>query len=157
MKTIDRATITTPSDHEIVITRVFDAPRTLVFEAWTKAEHVAQWWDPAGVALAVCEVDLRPGGAFRFVHRAPQGAGYSFTGTYREIAPPERLVFATPTPSGGESIGTLVFDERDGTTMLTMTITSASKADRDQLLQMRIDVGTAHTLENLAGYLHQIA
>jgi uncharacterized protein YndB with AHSA1/START domain len=157
MNNIGAAEITTPTDHEIVITRVFDATRAVVFEAWTKAEHVAHWWDPSGVPLAVSEIDLRPGGAFRFVHRAPQGAGHSFTGTYREIVPPARLVFATPAPTGGESVGILVFEERDGKTVLTMTIACASKADRDALLQMRIDVGTAQTLENLAAYLPKIA
>jgi uncharacterized protein YndB with AHSA1/START domain len=65
----------------------------VVFEAWTKAEHVAHWWDPSGLPLAVCEIDLRPNGAFRCVNRGPKGEGHSFTGIYREIAAPERLVF----------------------------------------------------------------
>ena len=67
------ATVTTPSDREIVITRAFDAPRTVVFDAWTKAEHVAEWWDPSRTPLAVCEIDLRPNGAFRFVNQGPEG------------------------------------------------------------------------------------
>jgi uncharacterized protein YndB with AHSA1/START domain len=148
------ARITTPSDHEIVITRDFDAPRTVVFDAWTKAEHVAQWWDPSRTPLAVCEIDLRPNGAFRFVHRGPEGRAHSFTGLYREIAAPERLVFtARSSPSGPESVGTLVFSEHEGRTTLTMTIACQSKADRDALLQMRVDVGTARTLDNLDEHL----
>lgn len=145
--------ITTSGDRQIVITRLFDAPRALVFEAWTKAEHVAHWWDPSGVPLAVCEIDLRPNGAFRWVNRAPDGGeGHAFTGNYREIVPPERLVFA-----GLAGIATLVFTEDGKKTKLTMTIECATSKDRDALLQMRVDAGTAQTLENLAAYLPKIA
>src|SRR5437667_12431752 len=84
---------TTPSDREIVLTRLFDAPRRLVFDAMTKPEHVRRWW---GIldddhSVTVCEIDLRPGGAWRFVGRGPRGQ-YAFYGVYREIAP-ERVVF----------------------------------------------------------------
>jgi uncharacterized protein YndB with AHSA1/START domain len=154
VKNIRSAKITTPSDREIVITRAFDAPRTVVFDAWTKAEHVAQWWDPSRAPLAVCEIDLRPNGAFRFVHSGPDGTKHPFAGTYREIEPPARLVFTTRvSPSGVESVGTLVFSEYDGRTKLTMTIECASKADRDALLEMKVDVGTTRTLDNLDEYL----
>jgi uncharacterized protein YndB with AHSA1/START domain len=151
------ATATTPSDREIVITRAFDAPRAVVFDAWTKAEHVSQWWDPGRTPLAVCEIDLRPNGAFRFVHQGPDGPKHPFTGIYREIAPPERLVFTTRvSPSGAESVGTLVFSEHKGRTTLTMTIACQSRADRDALLEMRIDVGTIRTLDNLDEYLGRV-
>src|SRR6516164_10884748 len=114
-------TITTPGDRQIVVARLFDAPRALVFEAWTKAEHVAHWWDPSGVPLAVCEIDLRPNGAFRFVNSGPEGAKYPFTGFYREITPPSRLVIGGPSAmSNGESVCTLAFSEQDGKTKLTM-------------------------------------
>jgi uncharacterized protein YndB with AHSA1/START domain len=151
-----RATIATPSDREIVITRTFHAPLRVVFDAWTKPEHVRQWWDPSRTPLATCEIDLRPDGAFRFVHQGAAGSAHSFTGIYRDVAPPERLVFTTPSPSGAESVGTLVFSEREGRTTLTLTITCASAADRDALLEMRIDVGTARTLDNLEDYLRRI-
>lgn len=151
------AKVTTPSEREIVITRAFDAPRTVVFEAWTKAEHVAQWWDPSGAPLAVCEIDLRPGGAFRFVNGGPDGMKHPFTGVYREIATPVRLVFTTRiSPSGVESVGTLLFSEHDGMTTLTMTIECQSRADRAALLEMRIDVGTTRTLDKLDEYLGTI-
>jgi uncharacterized protein YndB with AHSA1/START domain len=127
----------------------------VVFEAWTKAEHVAQWWDPSRTPLAVCEIDLRPNGAFRFVNQGPVGTTHPFTGIYREIVAPSRLVFTTPSPSGAESVGTLVFSEHKGQTTLTMTIACASRTDRDALLQMRVDVGTARTLDNLDEYLHR--
>lgn len=141
-----------PSDREIVITRTFQAPRELVFEAWTTPKHVAQWWDPTGQPLATCDIDLRPGGSFRFVHRGPQG-GYAFVGTYREIKRPSRLVFTTPAPSGGEIVGTLVLLENGATTAATVTMTCASKADRDALLKSGVDRGTVQTLENLDTYL----
>jgi uncharacterized protein YndB with AHSA1/START domain len=157
MENTGRAKVTMPSEREIVIERVFDAPRALVFEAWTKAEHVAHWWDPSGTPLAVCEIDLRPGGAFRFVNGGADGAKYPFTGFYREITPPARLVFGTPSPaSNDESGATLVFSEHAGKTTLTMTIACQSKADRDALLQMRVDVGTTKTLDNLDEYLRAI-
>lgn len=148
------ARVTTPSDRQIVITRAFDAPRAVVFDTWTKPTHVAQWWDPSRTPLAVCDIDLRPNGAFRFVHQGPDGQPHSFTGVYREIAPPARLVFSTRiSPSGAESVGTLVFSEHEGRTTLTMTIECQSKADRDALLKMRIDIGTTRTLDNLDEYL----
>jgi uncharacterized protein YndB with AHSA1/START domain len=147
------ASISAPSDREIVITRSFDAPRRVVFDAWTKPEHVAAWWDPAGLRLTTCEIDLRPNGAFRFVHASDGAQATAFTGVYREIDVPRRLVFTTPLPSGAESVGTLVFDEHDGVTTLTMTIRCESRADRDALLKMRVDVGTARTLDNLEAYL----
>src|SRR6478609_4255711 len=157
MENTGGAIVTMPSEREIVIERVFDAPRTLVFEAWTKAEHVAHWWDPSGTPLAVCEIDLRPKGAFRFVNGGPDGAKYPFAGFYREITPPARLVMGGPSPvSNGESACTLVFSEDDGKTTLTMTFACPSKADRDALLQMRVDVGTTKTLDNRDEYLGTI-
>lgn len=151
------ATIALPSDREIVITRTFDAPRTVVFDAWTNAEHVAHWWDPSGIPLAHCEIDLRPDGRFRFVHDGPDGVGHAFTGTYREIVPPSRLTFTTQvSPSGPTTIGTLDFQEHEGRTTLTITMACESMADRDALLEMRVDVGTARTLDNLGRYVGTI-
>ena len=148
------ARVTLPSECEIEIVRRFDAPRAAVFDAWTMAEQIAAWWDPRRKPLAVCEVDLRAGGAFRFVPRGPAGTVHPFTGQYREISPPARLVFATPGPSpGGETVGTLVFDERDGQTTLTITMTCTTRADRDALLRARVDAGTVQTLDNLHEHL----
>ena len=146
-----------PGSTTIMVTRLFDAAPSAVFEAWTKAEHVAHWWDPSGAPLAVCEIDLRPGGAFRWVNQGDKRMEYPFTGTYREITPPDGLVFAARTfPSSPESIATLSFLEDSGRTKFTMTIECQSIEDRDALLAMRVDVGTAQTLENLAEFLHQI-
>ena len=85
--------VTLPSDREILMTRVFDAPRELVFEAHTTPEHVRRWWGKHGTTLPVCEMDFRPGGAYRFVQREPGGAEHGFRGEYRDIVPPERLVY----------------------------------------------------------------
>jgi uncharacterized protein YndB with AHSA1/START domain len=140
--------IAEPGTRTIVMMRAFDAPRAVVFEAWTRPEHVARWWDPGGVPLQVCEIDLRPNGVFRWVNRGPDGKDYPFSGIYREIAAPERLVF---TSSG--SVATLIFVEDAGKTKLTMTIECPTIEDRDALLRMRVDVGTARTLDNLAKYV----
>jgi uncharacterized protein YndB with AHSA1/START domain len=154
MNSIGPVAITTPGDRKIVITRLFDAPRLLVFEAWTKAEHVRHWWDPSGLPLAVCEIDLRPNGAFRWVNRAPGGGeGFAFAGIYQEINPPDKLVFAS---SSGPGHSTLIFTEDGPQTRLTITIQCATPQEREFLLQMRVDAGTAKTLENLAAYLPTI-
>jgi uncharacterized protein YndB with AHSA1/START domain len=143
--------VTLPSDREILIIRTFAAPRDVVFEAWTKPEHLSRWWDPTRERLVSCDIDLRPNGTFRFI---PSGAKPPFIGIYREIVPPERLVFSTVVaPSGAESIGTLLFEERDGRAILAC----ASKADRDALLEMRVDVGTLQTLENLSEFVARLS
>jgi uncharacterized protein YndB with AHSA1/START domain len=156
MNNIETFTVTTPTDRQIVLTRVFNAPRPVVFEAWTRPEHVAHWWDPSGVRLAICEIDLRPNGVFRWVNRA-HGMEHVFAGTYSEITPPERLVFTVRIlPSRPDPVGTLIFSEAGGKTKLTLTIECASGEDRDALLRMRIDAGTGRTLDNLGEYLQRI-
>ena len=145
--------IATPGARTLVMTRRFDAPRARVFEAWTRAEHVRHWWDPAGQPLEACEIDLKPNGRFRWVNR-----GHAFTGTYREIVPPERLVFFSgDSPSDPDSVSTLRFVEKAGMTELTITIECRTVEARDALLKMGIDAGTARTLANLAGYLRKPA
>src|SRR4029453_10872767 len=109
--------VSTPSDREIVLTRLFDAPRHLVFEAMTKPEHVRRWWGILDdkYSVPVCEIDLRPGGAWRFVGRGPMG-DVEFYGVYREIEPPKRLVFTeiyAPFPNGEPGI-TAVYTEEPG-------------------------------------------
>src|SRR3954452_24779572 len=115
--------VTTPSDCEIVLTRVFDAPRRLVFDAFTKPELLKRWFGPRGWSLAVCEVDLRVGGTWRFVLRGPEGAEMGMRGTYREITPPNRSVHTESFDDyPGESVVTTVLTERDGKTTLTATV-----------------------------------
>src|SRR5258706_14413299 len=82
------------AERELVITRIFDAPRRLVFQAWNEPERVAQWWGPQGFTTISCQMDIRPGGAFRFGMRSPEGVDYWKRGVYREIVEPERVVFS---------------------------------------------------------------
>lgn len=148
------ATASLPSDREIVIVRSFAAPREAVFDAWTKPEQISVWWDPSRRPLERCDIDLRPEGAFRFEHQAnADGSRHVFAGVYREIARPTRLVFTTPSPSGGATIGTLDFEKSGGGTTLVLTMTCPSRADRDALLAMRVDAGTIRSLENLNAFL----
>ncbi len=156
MKYAGEFNVTLPTDREILLTRTFEAPRAAVFEAWTNAEHVRHWWDPSGVPLSSCEIDLRPGGSFRWVNSA-HGGEHLFTGTYREIMPPERLVFTVKIlPSSPAALTKLMFTQDGDQTKLTMRIECASIEDRDALLQMRVDAGTGRTLENLAMYLDRV-
>jgi uncharacterized protein YndB with AHSA1/START domain len=135
------------------MTRSFAAPRTLVFDAWTKPEHVAHWWDPSGAKLAVCEIDLRVGGSFRWVNRgAPD---HPFAGEYTEITRPERLAFTAGAGATAHE-GTLVFSESASGTALVITIACATIEHRNMLLEMRVDAGTEKTLANLAAYLESL-
>jgi uncharacterized protein YndB with AHSA1/START domain len=152
-------TLTTPSDREIVITRVVDAPRRLVFAAWTTPEHVARWYGPSTMTLVVCDIDLRPGGAWRFVLRGPDGRDYAFSGVYREIVPPERLVYTDGfegMPSH-EALVTLTFDERDGKTTITSTSLYQSVEDRDAHIRSGMEAGMVETLDRLAEHLQTMA
>jgi uncharacterized protein YndB with AHSA1/START domain len=140
----------------LVMSQIFDAPRTAVFDAWTTVEQVALWWDPTGAKLAVCEIDLRPGGAFRWVNRGDAGLKYQFAGTYCEIVRPECLVFKAGMAAAPLSLTTLIFTEIARKTTLTMTIECPSIALRDAMLAMRVDAGTARTLQNLAEHLERM-
>jgi len=137
--------------HTIILTRLLAAPREQVFEAWTRPDHVACWWDPSGEPLAECEIDLRPGGAFRFVNRHSPGMP-PFAGVYREIAPPRRLVFEAM-----GATGRVILDEAGGKTLLTVRIECGSAERFEQYLTMGIDTGTARTLENLAAHIGAMA
>lgn len=132
--------------HTISFTRNLDAPRAQVFEAWTEPKHVACWWDPDGKPLKECDIDLRPDGAFRFT---TQGMPHlPFTGTYLEIAPPERLVFIA-----NGATGTVLLAESAGKTHMTVTIDCGSSELFEAYLKMRVEAGTAVTLDNLVAYV----
>jgi uncharacterized protein YndB with AHSA1/START domain len=135
----------------LVITRSFHAPRRLVLEAWTKAEHVSRWFAPKPLAMPTCEVDFRPGGVFRFIMRSPDGTEYPFDGSFREIVAPERIVFTGAVHDGNETVATITFAEHDGTTTLTMrqTFTAESAATRGA------KEGWTMTLDQLDEYLKQ--
>jgi uncharacterized protein YndB with AHSA1/START domain len=136
--------------HTIRLTRVFDAPRAEIFEAWTRPEHVSHWWDAAGEPLAVCEIDLRPGGAFKFVTRGHPDM--PFAGAYREIAPPDRLVFEAM-----GATGRVILRELAGKTHMTVQIECRSAEQLEQYLKMGVDVGTSQTLDNLVAYARRLS
>ncbi len=149
--------VTTPSDSEIAMMRVFDAPRHLVFEAWTKPELVKRWlYGPDDWRLAVCEMDLRVGGATRFVWRDGDGKEIGMSGVFREIAPPDRLVFTEIWDedwTGGEARNTIVFTEHAGKTTLTQTVLYSSRAARDGALKTGMEHGAAVSYDRLAELL----
>src|SRR5215471_18228082 len=116
MKNTGTLKVTTPTDSQIVLTREFDAPRRLVFDAFTKPELLKRWFGPRGWSMVACEVDLRVGGTFRFVLRGPDGEEMGMRGAYREIVPPERSVHLESFDDPGESRVTAVWVEPDGKT-----------------------------------------
>jgi uncharacterized protein YndB with AHSA1/START domain len=155
--TTETLKITTPSDREIAMTRVFDAPRTLVFDAHTKPELVKQWLGVfGGWSLAVCEIDLRVGGSFRYVWRKSNGREMKMRGVYREIVPAERIVsteeFDDPWYEG-EAVGTLVLVEHAGKTTLTNTVRYESTAVRDAVLASPMEHGVVASYDKLAEVL----
>jgi uncharacterized protein YndB with AHSA1/START domain len=144
--------VTTPSDREIRLTRLFDAPRHLVFEAMTKPEHIKRWWGQLGegYSVPVCEVDLRPGGAWRHVNRHPNGE-VAFRGVYREITPPERIVFTEvmePYPEPGSEV-TVTLTEEQGKTRLIVTALYPSVEVRDMVLKSGMEKGAAVSYDRL--------
>jgi uncharacterized protein YndB with AHSA1/START domain len=139
----ERLGITARGDREIVMTRVFAAPRRLVFDAWTRPELFARWFGPRGWTVPVCEIDLRPGGAYRYVmRRDDDGTEIVMRGVYREVVPPERLVTSEAFEGFSEigwrpedeTVTTAVFAERDGQTTWTATVRYPSQAVRDAAL-----------------------
>ena len=149
--------VTTPSDREIAMARVFDAPRTLVWNAYTKPELIKRWLGKMpGWSMAVCEVDLRVGGGFRYVWNGPGGTVMGMRGAYREITAPTRLVstevFDQPWYEG-EAVGTLVLIERDGKTTATTTVRYASREVRDAVLKTPMATGVAAGYDSLDAVL----
>ena len=138
-------TVDTPS-HTIRFIRRFAAPRDQVFTAWTQPQHVTAWWDPTGEPLVRCEIDLRVGGNFIFVSGAH--ADMPFSGKYREISPPERLVFEA---MGAE--GRVILAAAEGGTLMTVEIACASPEHLEQFVNMGVAAGTSRTLDNLVSHL----
>jgi uncharacterized protein YndB with AHSA1/START domain len=149
--------VTTPSDREVVLTRVFDAPRELVYDALTKPELLKRWFGPRRWSLIVCEVDLRVGGAWRFVLRGPDGSEMGMGGVYRELVRPERTVHTeTFDDYPGESLVTGVLVERDRMTTLTGTVLYESKEIRDAVVSSGMEHGAAESYDKLAELLPSI-
>ena len=157
MKNTRTLKVTTRGDREIAMTRVFDAPRRLVFDAWTRPNLLKRWlYGPEEWPLAVCEIDLRVGGALRFVWRHRDGKDMVMSGVYREIMPSERLAFTELWDedwTGGEALVTIVFAENAGTTTLTQTVLYSSRAARDAVLKTPMEHGAAVSYDRLAELL----
>lgn len=150
--------VTTPSDREIAMTRVFAAPRRLVFDAHTKPDLIKRWLlGPDGWTMPVCEVDLRVGGRYRYVWRKDKtGEAMGMGGVYREIAAPERLVCTEQFDEAwypGEALDTLALVERNGRTTLTQTVLYASREARDIALKSGMETGVAAGYDRLADLL----
>ena len=156
---VGETTYTTPSDRELVTTRAFDAPRDLVWEAWTSPEHLPRWLlGPEGWTMPVCESDLRVGGEWHFVWRSEaDGSEMGMTGEYRDVTPPERLV-STQSWGGDwpETLNTLVFTEEDGLTVMTQTILYPSQEARDAALATGMQQGMDAGFSRLDAYLQTL-
>ena len=149
--------ITTPTDRDIAMTRTFDAPRRLVFDAWTKPELIKRWLGVRnGWTMPVCEVDLRVGGAYRYVWRSLKGQDMGMGGVFREIVVPERIVATEKFDESwyaGEAVDTTVFVEKGGQTTVTTTVRYESKEARDAVLKTPMATGVAESYDKLAELL----
>jgi uncharacterized protein YndB with AHSA1/START domain len=151
VSTSHSAQVTLPADNQIRITRVFDAPRALVYRAYTEPELVKRWFHANRAEVLSAEIDLRVGGKWRYVSRTPDGYEFTFSGEYRELVPNERIV-ATEVFDGtphAEALDTVTFEEADGRTTLTMLVEHASKADRDAMLESGMEDGLQDALDLL--------
>jgi uncharacterized protein YndB with AHSA1/START domain len=148
------AKVTTPSDTQILITREFDAPRRLVFRAWTSPELIKRWWSGGHGEVTVADVDLRVGGSWRYVLVTPEGHEVGFHGEYREVVPEERLVNTEayegiPDPDGNAALCTYEFTEVDGRTFLRALVEHRDKEGRDAHLQSGMESGMQRGLDLL--------
>jgi uncharacterized protein YndB with AHSA1/START domain len=157
MTTQQKLQITTPSERELRITRTFAAPKQLVFDAFTKPELVKRWlFGPEGWSFAVCAIDLRVGGAYRYVWRQDNGFEMGMGGVYREVHAPERIVATEKFDMAwypGEAVGTFVFTERDGVTTLTQTMLYESRDARDAVLKSPMEGGLSAGFDRLESVL----
>ena len=148
-----------PSDREIVGSRIMDAPPELVFKAYTDPELIPRWWGPRRYTTTVDKMDVRPGGVWRFVHRAADGGEYAFNGVYREIVPPKRLVytFNYEGAPGHEAVETVTFEEAEGgKTRMTDHMLFETREERDGMLNSGMEEGAAETIDRLAELLREL-
>jgi uncharacterized protein YndB with AHSA1/START domain len=148
------ATVTLPTDEQILITREFDAPKHLVYRAWTTPELVKRWWSGHQGEMTIVEIDLRVGGSWRYVMVADGGHEVAFHGEYREIVPNQRIVntevYEMPgAPEGEGALNIVTFTEVDGRTTLTLLVQAASKQDRDAIVSSGMEVGMQQQMDLL--------
>lgn len=160
MTTVNKLVVTLPSDTEIQLTRDFDFPRDLVFEAFTKCEHLARWWGMRGMELAQCDMDFQVGGTWRRTLRMPDGTEHPFRGEYLEIVRPERIsqtfIYDVDYIRDFPSTETLVLTESRGKTTLTATVKHLSQEARDGHLQSGMEGGAAESYARLEELLAEI-
>ena len=149
--------MTATTDRELVLSRVFDAPRELVFKAWTDSQHIAEWWGPNGFTTTVQEMDVRPGGAWRFVMHAPDGVDYPNRMEFLEVVEPQRLVAIHSSGEPGDAgfeVTVTFTKEAAGKTRLTLRQLYATAAERDYVAREyhAVELGN-QTLERFARYL----
>jgi uncharacterized protein YndB with AHSA1/START domain len=153
-----RRSVRTPSDRELVLTWVFDAPRDLVFTAHTSCEHLSRWWGSHGSEMAECEIDFRVGGKWRMALRGADGVTNLFFGEFVDIVPPETIVWTFHVEGQGDrSVQTLRLTEEAGQTLLTTTSVFDSAHARDVAIDAGMAEGAAQTWERLAEYLQLLA
>jgi uncharacterized protein YndB with AHSA1/START domain len=148
------ATVTLPTDEQILITREFDAPKHLVYKAWTTPELVKRWWNAKRGEVTIAEIDLRVGGRWRYVMVTDDGFEVAFHGEYREIVPNERIVstevYEMPeAPDGEGTLNTATFSEVDGRTTLTILVQAPSKEVRDAIIDSGMEAGLQDALDLL--------
>jgi uncharacterized protein YndB with AHSA1/START domain len=155
----DATLFSLPSDLEVVSQRVLDAPRELVFKIYTDPQHIPHWWGPRYLTTTVEQMDVQPGGAWRFVQRDPQGNVYAFYGVYREVTPPEKLVstFGFEAMAGHELVETALFEDLGGKTRLTVTSRYQSKEDRDGMVNSGMESGVNESWDRFAELLAVVA
>jgi uncharacterized protein YndB with AHSA1/START domain len=146
-------------DLQVRMTRSFRAPRALVFEAFTKCEHLARWWGPRRLTLEVCELDFRVGGAWRFVQRDEDGSLYAFRGEFLEIEPvdviTQTFIFDSDPPTAPMTDG-MVLTEEDGVTTITITSTATSKEDLEGMVDAGMEAGAAESYDRLEELLQEL-
>ncbi len=158
MKNTGTLKVETRGDREVVMTRVFDAPRQMVYDAFTKPELLKRWFGPRGHSMDLCEVDLRVGGGFRFVLRMPNGRTMGMRGVYQELDPPERSVHLESFDDfpGEPAVVTSILTESAGKTTLTITVLSPSREVRDAMIRTGMEHGAAESYDKLAELLAEI-
>ena len=154
MTTSRTATVALPTDREILVTREFEAPKHLIYRAWTEPELVRRWWHAGRGEMTAAEIDLRVGGTYRFAAVTPDGMEVAFHGEYREIVPEERIVSTEVyegAPGSEDTVNTLTLDENDGRTTVTMLIEAKSKEERDAIIASGMEDGLQDALDLLEG------
>jgi uncharacterized protein YndB with AHSA1/START domain len=158
-RSMNRTSMELEGDREIVIARTFNGPARIVFDAWTRPELVRRWWAPKSrrVSMASCEADVRVGGSYRYVLRLDAGKEFAFSGKYREVTPPSRLVYTEifePTAAGADPtdegvLVTVTFDEREGKTHMVSRSLCPSKEVRDSIIASGMEHGMRETMDAL--------